>query len=234
MSENKVVIITGASSGIGAEVARQCAAAGWRVIASGRNQERLAALAASHSSIEPVALDVCADDAPEQLLDAGRKAGKVRGIVHSAGYFRPQPLDQMTFADWDASFNTNVRAAARLLQASLTDLEKGGTFIGIGSTAGIRPVPNYGAYCASKGALVSFLQTAALELAPRGIRAHVVAPGVVDTPMVPDAQDKAAFHPLGRVGTPADVAAAVVFLLSDQASWMTGVVLPVDGGISLT
>ena len=232
-NRDKVLIVTGASSGIGAEVARQCAAAGWQVIATARRQSELEQLG-HPDRIRALPLDLNAPDAPETLLAAAREAGQLRGIVHSAGLFHTAPVKDIDFADLQAMFETNVTAAGRLLQAALGDLRDGGVFIGIGSTAGVRPVPGYAAYCASKGALVSFLQSAALELASEGIRIHVVAPGVVETPMVPNARDAAGMHPLGRVGQPGDVAGAVSFLLSDAATWMTGVVLPVDGGISLT
>ena len=233
MTKRNVLIVTGASSGIGAEVSRRCAAAGWEVIATARRQVELEQLG-HPERIRTLPMDLTAPDAPAALVAAAREAGRLHGIVHSAGLFRTAPIKDIDFADLQAMFEVNVTAGGRLLQAAREDLGDGGVFIGIGSTAGLRPVPGYAAYCASKGALTSFLQTAALELAPEGIRCHVVAPGVVETPMVPHAREAAGMHPLGRVGQPSDIAGAVEFLLSDAAQWMTGVVMPVDGGISLT
>ncbi len=234
MSKPDVIIVTGASSGIGRATALRLAADGWHVVAASRRAAPLAALEQENPRIHPFPLDVDQPQAGVLLARAAREVGRLRGVVHSAGAFSRDPVQKIHFSDWHAMFTTNVEAAARILQATVDDLADGGVFIGIGSTAGLRPVAGSSAYCASKAALTAFLQSAALELAPRGIRIHVVAPGIVETPMVPYAAETGAMHPLGRPGKPEEVAHAVSFLLTPQAAWMTGVVLPVDGGISLT
>lgn len=231
---SRVILVTGASSGIGEAIAHQCAKDGDVVLAVARRHRPLDKLARHIPNIHPLAMDVSTEAGARRVVAAARKLGPLRGIVHCAGLFKPAPLEKLRLADWDAMFALNVRTAAILLQAALPDLRNGGVFVAIGSTAGLRPVAGYSAYCASKGALATFVQTAALELAPQGIRVHCVAPGIVETPMVPHAAQTASLHPLGRAGRPSDIVPAVRLLLSDEAAWMTGVVLPVDGGISLT
>jgi NAD(P)-dependent dehydrogenase (short-subunit alcohol dehydrogenase family) len=234
MEKSKVIVVTGASSGIGRAIAQTCADHGWQVVATARRKNKLQELQRYSERIHPVAADITDAAAPAQLIAAAAKLGRLRAIVHSAGSFKTAPVAKIRIADWENMVETNVTPAIRLLQVGAKHLENGGVFIGISSTAGLRPVAGYSAYCATKGALNSFLQSAALELAPRGIRVHAVAPGIVETPMVPHAGETGGLHPLGRPGLPSDIAAAVRFLLGPEAGWMTGVILPVDGGISLT
>ena len=234
MAERSVVIITGASSGIGRATAEACLAAGWRVVAVARGAKRLRTAFRGNPAVAVLAADIAAADTPKRAVAAAKTLGRLRAVVHSAGAFTPAPLAKFKLADWNRMMDVNVTAAARLLQAALPALRNGGTFVAIGSTAGLRPVAGYSAYCASKGALNAFVEAAALELAPQGVRVHVVAPGVVATPMRPDAAAVGHIHPLGRSGQPRDVAMAVRYLLSEEANWLTGVILPVDGGIHLT
>jgi NAD(P)-dependent dehydrogenase (short-subunit alcohol dehydrogenase family) len=234
MAETKVVIITGASSGIGLASAEACLADGWRVVAVARGVKRLQTALRGRAGVATVAGDVAAPETIRRALEAAKGLGRLRAVVHSAGAFTPAPVAKIDFADWATMFDVNVTAAARLLQAALPALKNGGTFVAISSTAGLRPVAGYAAYCASKGALHAFVEAAALELAPKGIRVHAVAPGVVATAMRPDAAATAGIHPLGRAGLPGDVAQAVRYLLSAEATWLAGVILPVDGGIHLT
>ena len=234
MTKAKVVIVTGASSGIGYAVAKDCAAHGWTVLATARRAGKLRELQRHSERIHSLPADITKPDSAKRLIAAAARLGSLRAIVHSAGTFKTAPVEKIRIQDWASMVDTNVTAAIRLLQAGAKRLEGGGVFIGISSTAGLRPVAGYSAYCASKGALNAFLQTAALELAPRGIRVHAVAPGIVETPMQPNAKETAGLHPLGRAGYPEDVSAGVRFLLEPSSGWMTGIILPIDGGISLT
>lgn len=233
MPKADLILVTGASSGIGAAVAETCLADGYRVLAVSRSAARLNKRWKGKSGVTTFAADLCTAEAAKTVVAEARKLGRLRGIVHSAGAFTPAPLAKVKVADWDTMFNVNVRAAALLLQAAAKDLKDGGVFVGISSTAGMRPVAGYSAYCASKGALNAFVESAALELAPQGIRVHAVAPGIVESPMQPDAAKTGPMHPLGRAGKPADVAKAVRFLLSADSDWTAGIILPIDGGIHL-
>lgn len=233
MPKPDVIVVTGASSGIGAAVVESCLADGARVLAVSRSETRLQRRWRGRPGVTTFAADLSQAAAAKAVVAEARKLGRLRAVVHSAGAFAPAPVAKFKLADWDEMFDLNVRAAALLLQAALKDLNKGGVFIGISSTAGMRPVSGYSAYCASKGALNAFVESAALELAPQGIRVHAVAPGIVETPMQPNAAKTGSMHPLGRAGKPADVAKAVRFLLSADADWAAGVILPIDGGIHL-
>lgn len=233
MPKLDVIIVTGASSGIGAAVVEACLADGRRVLAVSRSAANLNRRWHGRAGVVTFAADLAVPAAAKEVVAAARKQGRIRGIVHSAGAFAPAPLAKIKLADWNAMFDVNVRAAALLLQAAQKDLKNGGVFIGISSTAGMRPVAGYAAYCASKGALNAFVESAALELAPQGIRVHAVAPGIVETPMQPGAAKTGPMHPLGRAGKPADVAKAVRFLLSAESDWTAGIILPIDGGIHL-
>lgn len=233
MPKPDVILVTGASSGIGAAVVETCLADGYGVVAVSKTAAKLNRRWKGRPGVVTYAADLASPAAAKAVVVEARQHGRLRGIVHSAGAFYPAPLAKAKAADWDAMFDVNVRAAALMLQAAMKDLKGGGVFIGISSTAGMRPVAGYAAYCASKGALNAFIESAALELAPQGIRVHAVAPGIVETPMLPDAMQTGAMHPLGRAGKPADVAKAVRFLLSADAEWTAGIILPIDGGIHL-
>ncbi|AMK19597.1 MULTISPECIES: SDR family NAD(P)-dependent oxidoreductase [Sphingobium] len=242
----KVGIVTGAAKGIGRAVALQLLRDGATVYAFDRDASALQKLTEESGShpIVSVLGDVDDDQAATELVARClQETGKVDFLVNVAGIVHPpQPLHELSAADFDRTIAVNLkgyflfyRAAAEAMIAA----GKGGAIVNIASTAGIRPVPRAGAYAASKHGVIGLTTTAALEVAAEGIRVNAICPGVTDTPMLASnaaggpATGMIDAIPFRRLGQPDDIAAAVAWLISDQASYITGVALPVDGGLSL-
>lgn len=238
-----VAVITGASSGIGAEIARALGEAGSDVVLVGRSADRLEqaakAVEATGASAATVAVDLCADDAPTAVADAAlARFGRIDVLVHSAGIYRQGSLEDTTDEILDAQWLTNVRAPYRLTRAVVPHLRPGSAVIFVSSMSGHVGSPNDSAYCASKGAVELIVKALGTELAPRGIRVNAVAPGDVRTPMneailaSPEVEQRIlAYTPAGRIGEVSDISPAVVFLASRAASWVHGASLLIDGGV---
>jgi len=226
------VLVTGGGTGIGLAIAEALEAAGDEVVIAGR-REHILLEAAAALGVRHVVGDIT--DAPEALLDAG----PFDGLVNNAGVARHAPIAAWTAADWDLHHAVHVRGPALLSRAfSLRLIDAGlpGSIVNVSSNLGLRPAPTTAAYSASKAAMLSLTRSLAVELAPSGIRANAVLPGVVPTAMTATGDDPEARlealrlrHPLGRLGAPADVASAVAWLL--HAEWVTGAELAVDGGL---
>jgi NAD(P)-dependent dehydrogenase (short-subunit alcohol dehydrogenase family) len=237
-----VAIVTGASSGIGAEIARALAESGARVALVGRDEERLgeavARAAAAGGEAEPVAADIDTEEGPAAVVAAAiERFSGIDVLVHAAGIFLPTPFAETTEETLDSQWRVNVRAPYRLTQAASEHLGPGGSVIFVSSIAGYVGFPNSSAYCATKGAVEMLVKSLALEFAPRGIRVNAVAPGNVATKMnahlLADPDYKRAMldsTPAGRVGQVEDIAPAVVFLASPAAGYVHGASLLVDGG----
>ncbi|MCC9307162.1 SDR family oxidoreductase [Kitasatospora sp. RB6PN24] len=240
----RTVLVTGAGTGIGRATARAFAAEGAHVLAVGRRPEPLAETAAGHPRITPLAADVTAAGAPEHIVRAAVElAGGLDVVVNNAGIVRGAALGSLTAQVIRDQVATNLTAPILLTQAALSALELGGgAVINVSTSVGLRAWPAHSSvYAATKSALELLTRSWAVELAPRGIRVAAVAPGAIDTPigdhqgLTADQQMavrawQVAHTPLRRIGRPEEVAWAITRLADPLASFVTGVVLPVDGG----
>jgi len=240
--DEKIAIVTGASRGIGRAIAERLAGGGAHVVcvARGSNAEAtVQAIAASGGKASLAGMDVTDRDAVERLVkDTVEQHGRLDIVVSNAGITRDQLMLRMKQADWDDVIATNLTAAFTLCQAALKPMirQRAGRIVAVSSVVGQMGNAGQANYAASKAGLIGFCKALAREVASRQVTVNVVAPGFVDTDMTraiaANAKvDWATQIPLGRLGTPADVAAAVGFLASDEASYITGQVLAVNGGI---
>jgi NAD(P)-dependent dehydrogenase (short-subunit alcohol dehydrogenase family) len=240
--EQRTILVTGASSGIGRQTAIECARLGAKVIVSGRNAERLQEtldiLEGEGHLVLPCDL-ANTDDIHELAVSLPR----IDGLVSNAGYTQLQPIPFLKADTLGQLFQVNTLAPILLLKELLKErkLAKGGSVVFTSSLDGIGATTMANsAYAATKGALSAFTRAAALELAGRRIRVNAVCPGMVATHILDgtgitdeDVQADLENYPLGRYGEPRDVALAITYLLSDAAAWLTGHNLIIDGGLSL-
>ena len=251
MFQDKVAIVTGGSSGIGKEVARRFVAAGGSVVIGGRDEEKLVSAAteidAEGKRVVSVAGDIADPGTGKALVAKAEDAfGGVDVLFNNAGVFRPKPFLDLTVDEYDWFLDTILKGKFFMAQAAAKAMIKrgGGAIVQTGSMWAVQAVgatPS-AAYSAANGGVHALVRNLALELASENIRVNAVAPAVVETPVYNtfmDAEQVAetlptfnAFHPLGRNGQPADIADALMFLASEQASWITGQVLSVDGGVT--
>ena len=245
MLEGKVALITGGSSGIGLATARRFVAEGAKVIIAARDQTKLDAAVAE---LGPDALAVQADVSKladiDRLVDAIRaRHGRLDIVFANAGGGKPGKLEQITEEQFDDVFDVNVKGVLFVVQKSLPLLSNGAAIVLTTSIANVKGLPGSSAYSAAKAAVRAFARTWTVELKDRGIRVNAVSPGPIDTPLHnnlgeshPDtakiAAAMVAHIPVGRIGRADEVAAAVTFLASDEASFITGVELTVDGGMT--
>ena len=238
----RVALVTGASRGIGRATALALARRGAFVVAAARgdNAQPVAdAIGAAGGHGEALALDVTEPAAVEAAVAAVLdRHGRIDVLVSNAGIARDQLLLRMKREDWDAVLATNLTATFTIAQAVLRPMlkQRGGRVIAISSVVGQMGNAGQCNYAASKAGLIGFCKSMAREVASRGITVNVVAPGLIETDMTrgltgPSREDWAGRIPVGRLGTPDDVAHAVCFLASDEASYITGHVLAVNGGM---
>ncbi|HMH80470.1 MAG TPA: 3-oxoacyl-[acyl-carrier-protein] reductase [Candidatus Acidoferrum sp.] len=244
--KNKVAVVTGASQGIGRETALALTEAGAKVVVAARSEEKLTALAGAIAAAGGEAFAVKMDVADAEQVKAGfkqviEKFGRLDILVNNAAVTRDGLAMRMKKDDWDAVLQTNLTGAHLCIQQALPTMMKAraGRIINISSIVAQMGNAGQANYVAAKAGLIGLTKAIAIEIASRGITVNAVAPGFIATPMTDVLPDKVKEElkvriPLGRMGSARDVASAIVFLASDEAGYITGQVLSVNGGMHLT
>ena len=247
--QDKIVLVTGATSGIGAAIAEACAAEGATLMLTGRSGERGSAmrqkLVAAGGRADFLAGNLSDPSWPDELVAATvKRHGRLDVLVNNAGITHRGAIDRCSDVDWDDVIAVNVTAVFRLSRAAVRQMKRqaGGVIVNIASDWGLVGGRNALAYCTSKGAVVQLTRAMALDHAGDGIRVNCVCPGEVDTPMLASGIAKRGLDhaeglkrladgiPLGRVARPEEIGKAVVFLAAADSSFVTGAMLSVDGG----
>ena len=249
--ENRTLLVTGATSGIGKATAQRFARAGANVAAVGRDEAALHQLQGEVESEGAAFLGITADlsqeNEPENVVaQAIQRFAGIDVLVNAAGHISSGTIENTTMQAWDAMLEINLRAPFTLMQRALPSLiERAGNIVNVSSVTGLRAFPGVLAYCVSKAGLDQLTRCAALELAAKGVRVNAVNPGVVVTEihkrggMTEEQYDaflehSKSTHPLGRVGQASEVAELICFLASDRAGWITGATYSIDGGRAQT
>lgn len=233
----KVALITGATGGIGAEIAKKMKQAGATVVVSGRNTAKMDTEFGDEYIKIPADLAI-EGAAVELIMDTIEKAGKIDILINNAGITRDTLLMRMTDEQFDEVINTNLRSCFKMCRAAIMPMMKNrfGRIINMASIIGTIGGPGQANYAASKGGMIAMTKSIAAEVASRGITANAIAPGFIKTPMtdvLPEDLKKTYLSqiPAGRFGEPEDIANACVFLASDEASYINGQTLHVNGGM---
>jgi 3-oxoacyl-[acyl-carrier protein] reductase len=244
-SSKPVLLVTGASSGIGAGIVRRFAQGGWRIVAVARRQDRLEQLAQELSGttqVATVAVDVTAKDAAQRAVAVAiEKFGRLDCLVNNAGSFKFGAVDQVEDDMLDEALELSLKAPFRFCRAALRAMKPGSSIVNIGSVWGILAGMGGGSYCAVKAGLIGLTHSIAADYGAQGIRANVVAPGVVRTEMTDSFWETDGFKrtnhemtPFNRECTVADVSNTVFFLASPEGSYINGQTIALDGGWSTT
>ena len=240
--QGKIAVITGGSTGIGLATAKRFVKEGAYVFITGRRQAELdKAVAEIGSNVTAVQGDVSnLDDLDRLYNEVATKKGKVDVVFANAGIAEPKPTAAVNPEDYDKTFDINARGVFFAVQKALPLMKDGGSIILTGSGVWQKGIPIYPAYGATKAALRSFVRTWTADLAGKGIRTNVISPGPIETPIIEGqfGENTGAMKerfktmvPMGRIGKPEEIASAAVFLASDESSFITGIDLPVDGGL---
>jgi NAD(P)-dependent dehydrogenase (short-subunit alcohol dehydrogenase family) len=241
--DGKIAVITGGSSGIGLATAKRFVKEGAYVFITGRRQAELdKAVAEIGSNVTGVQGDVSnLDDLDRLYKEVAAKKGKIDVLFANAGIAEPKPTAAVSPEHYSKTFDINARGVFFAVQKALPLMKDGGSIILNGSGAWRKGIPMYPTYSATKAALRSFVRTWTAEFAGKGIRANVISPGPIETPILEgqfgentDAVKERfkTMVPMGRIGKPEEIASAAVFLASDESSYVTGIDLPVDGGLT--
>ena len=238
----KKALVTGATGGIGEHIARALHAQGAEVILSGRRQEKLEEVSASLGERTHILVsDLSNENDVENLIAKSIEiAGSLDVLVNNAGITRDGLIMRMKDEDWQSVLKMNLESAFRLCRAAVKPMmkQRSGRIINITSIVGVTGNPGQANYCAAKARLIGMSKSLASEIAARGITVNCVAPGFIRSPMtdvLPDAQKESLLKgiPAGRMGNPEEIAAAVAFLASDEASYVTGQTVHVNGGMAM-
>lgn len=251
MSQQLSAIVTGATSGIGHATALKLVSDGYAILAVGRDRSALSetekTIRQHGGTCATLQADVVAADAPAAIVSAAvERFGGIDALVNAAGIIGSGTVENTSDEAWDQMMDINTRAPFRLMRAAMPYLvQRKGAVVNVSSVTGIRSFPGVLAYCVSKAAVDQLTRCAALEVASKGVRVNAVNPGVVVTNLhrrsgMAEPQ-YAAFlehskdtHPMGRPGTPEEVANLIAFLVSDRSGWITGETIAIDGGRHLT
>ena len=240
--DGKTALVTGASGGIGAAIARSLHAQGAKVVLSGTRADALDALAAElGEGAHACPADLRDPAAPDALVAAAEQAaGPLDILVNNAGFTRDMLALRMKDEDWQAVLDVDLTAPFRLARATLKGMlrRRAGRIVAIASIVGSTGNPGQANYAAAKAGLVGMTKSLAQEVGSRGVTVNVVAPGFIQTAMTEKLSDEQKQRltgsiPLGRMGQPGDVAAAVCYLVSEEAAWVTGATLHVNGGMAM-
>lgn len=247
--ENKVVIVTGASSGIGKATALMAFERGAKVSFVARRGGELKKLTANFDPVrmEALAADVTNESDRESIVNQTiTRFGGIDVLVNAAGIIGNGTIENTTLEEWDAMMDVNLRSVFRLTQLALPSIiARKGNIVNVSSVTGVRAFPNVLAYCVSKSGIDQLTRCTALELGPKGVRVNAVDPGVVVTNLHRTSgmeeeryktflEHSKTTHPIGRVGTPEEVAELILFLASARAGWITGNSVSIDGGRAQT
>lgn len=230
MTGERTVLVTGGARGIGRSIAERLAEAGWTVIATyNTGLDEAKELARTHG-VEIRQLDLADRSGSLGFARQIRDEFSFVGLVNNAGILEKQPFGEMTLDAWDRTFQVNVTAPLILAQEIRRHMSPGGSIVNIASTDAYVGSFRGIAYSASKAALLSVTRSLANVLGPRGVRVNAVTPGWVDSGILTESYEAASLTPLGRNGSPVDIAKTVAFLLGDDASFITGASIVADGG----